>query len=379
MMRRHHLLGDRPSTLERVAHDLVGLHSSDPATVFVSLGLRTGSKPPAIEEALYEQQALVRLHAMRRTLWVMTPAHAAMVQSAVTPAVAAAERRRIAKGLAAAGLDEDADAWLSRVMGAIEAVVDDQPGISTRQLSDVVPGASQRVRVGGPKWGGELPVLSRLVSLLAMEGRIVRDRPAGSWVSSQYTWTTSSLELDPSDRASIRARLASDWLRSFGPATFDDIAWWFGWGVGKTRSALSEVDHEIVLCEGIEMLAHSDDLEATPEHAPACVLLPSLDPSVMGWKRRDWILGEHGGRLFDRNGNAGPIVLIDGRAVGAWGQTPEGAVVAEVFEDVGAEGSSLVEGAAAALEGWLDGVVVRPRFPSPASREMADRLGTGGR
>ena len=63
-------------------------------------------------------------------------------------------------------------------------------------------------------------------------------------------------------------------------------------------------------------------------------LLPGLDPTVMGWKERDWYLGPHAARLFDRNGNAGPTVWSDGRVVGGWGQRRDGVVEAELLEPV---------------------------------------------
>jgi hypothetical protein len=61
-------------------------------------------------------------------------------------------------------------------------------------------------------------------------------------------------------------------------------------------------------------------------------LLPALDPTVMGWKERDWYLGGHAGDLFDRNGNAGPTVLHNGKVVGGWAQRPDGEVVYELQE-----------------------------------------------
>ena len=42
-----------------------------------------------------------------------------------------------------------------------------------------------------------------------------------------------------------------------------------------------------------------------PTAGPGLALLPVLDPTVMGWKERDFYLGGHGPALFDRNGNAG--------------------------------------------------------------------------
>lgn len=374
LMRRHHLLEDTAPSTGDVVRDLVGLHSSDPATVFLAACARTGQGLDSVDDALYGADSLVRLHGMRRTLWVMTREHAALAQTGVSSDIAVKERRRVVKGLADAGLAGDPDAWLDERMSETESVVADMPGISTREITDSVPGARQPVVLGGPKWGGEVPVSSRLLSLLAMEGRIVRGRPAGSWLSSQYVWMPvdgGEPEVSPEE---ARASLVRDWLATFGPASFDDIAWWFGWGIRKTRAALGELTLDASIHDGRELLVLEGDTEPTPEHPPTATLLPSLDPSIMGWKDRGWMLGPHESSLFDQNGNAGPIVLLDGRAIGTWSQQPDGAVITHHLEDLGTEGEALVEAAAQGLTTLLDGVIVRPRFPSPASRGLAGRL-----
>jgi len=41
-----------------------------------------------------------------------------------------------------------------------------------------------------------------------------------------------------------------------------------------------------------------------------------IDPTVMGWQQRGFYLGPHHDRLFDRTGNAGSTVWVDGRVAG---------------------------------------------------------------
>ena len=69
------------------------------------------------------------------------------------------------------------------------------------------------------------------------------------------------------------------------------------------------------------------DEDAVRPTAPWVALLPALDPTTMGWQGRGWYLGPHGPRLFDRSGNAGPTVWVDGHIVGGWAQRPDGEVV----------------------------------------------------
>ena len=90
----------------------------------------------------------------------------------------------------------------------------------------------------------------------------------------------------------------------------------------------------------------------------------------MGWKHRDWYLGDHRSRIFDTNGNGGPTVWIDGRIVGGWAQRKTGEVVFRLLEDVGAERTAEVAERAADLEGVLDKARVVVRFPGPLDREL---------
>ena len=69
-----------------------------------------------------------------------------------------------------------------------------------------------------------------------------------------------------------------------------------------------------------------DDVE------PWAALLPVLDPTVMGWKQRDFYLGAHAPHLFDSNGNAGTTAWWDGRIVGCWVQDDAGVVEVRTLE-----------------------------------------------
>ena len=98
---RHRLTESlRIDDVAAIADGLVALHSPDPATVHMSVLVRM-SKPSigAVEHALYEQRSIVRHHAMRRTLWVMTPAVARLAFDAATAKVARAERKRTVAAL----------------------------------------------------------------------------------------------------------------------------------------------------------------------------------------------------------------------------------------------------------------------------------------
>jgi hypothetical protein len=115
----------------------------------------------------------------------------------------------------------------------------------------------------------------------------------------------------------------------------------------------------------------ADDLEATDAPEPSAALLPTLDPTTMGWKERDWYLGPHAATLFDSNGNAGPTVWWEGRVVGGWAQRRDGEIVFRLLEDVGAEAVRAVETEVARMADWLGTVRFSPGFLPPFQRELA--------
>jgi hypothetical protein len=81
----------------------------------------------------------------------------------------------------------------------------------------------------------------------------------------------------------------------------------------------------------------------------------------MGWKHRDFYLGPHRPHLFDRNGNAGPTVWVDGRAVGGWAIRDDGSVGLDLLEDVDGGAAVALDGHVRELAAFLDGAVVKAR------------------
>ena len=75
-------------------------------------------------------------------------------------------------------------------------------------------------------------------------------------------------------------------------------------------------------------------MEAVEPVEPWVALLPGLDPTTMGWKERDWYLPDAGADTFDRMGNAGPTVWVDGRVVGGWAQAADGEIRTRYLVDV---------------------------------------------
>lgn len=376
---RHRLApGARADAPEDVAGALVAVHSSDPVSVYLGLRARLSSSDvAAIERSLYETRRLVRLIGMRRTLYVVPAEFAPSVQAAVTRGLGVAERHRLVRNLEGAGIGgDDPASWLRDLERATLGAIERRGEAAAAELTRDVPGLREQIPVGaGKPWQGTFGVSTRVLWLLAMEGRIVRTRPRGSWISSQYRWTPAERWLpgglgDGSDEVA-RAEVVRRWLAANGPGTLADLRWWTGFTARRVREALATVGAAEVELDGAQGYVLADDLDGSPAPEPWVALLPALDTTTMGWADRDWYLGPHRPLIFDRNGNAGPTVWVDGRVVGGWTQRRDGEVAVRLLEDIGREAAAAIDREAEALRSWIGPARFVARFRTPLDRLLA--------
>ncbi|MDP4506333.1 winged helix DNA-binding domain-containing protein [Nonomuraea turcica] len=370
-----HRLAVKAATPEEAAASVVALHGTDPATVFLSAGARLAAPgPEPVERALYADRTLVRMHGMRRTVFVVPAELVPVVHYSSNLVIARRERASTLKAFGAGGWDE---AWLKDVEESVLRILAEVGEATTQELSALEPRLREQVRVSvGKPYEGVISVGSRLLGLMAMEGLLVRcGRASATWISSIHRWGLAP-EMRELAAAEAQAELVRRWLAGFGPGTETDLKWWTGWTLTEVRRALAAVGAaEVELDEGVGYVLPGD-LDEVPEPEPWAALLPALDPTPMGWQARDWYLPPaHRAELFDRSGNVGPTVWWDGRVVGGWAQRADGEVVWRLLADVGAEAAAAVEAAvheqAAGLAAWLGGVKVTPRFRTPLERELS--------
>jgi len=373
---RHHLAGTAKAGVVEVARDLVGLHATDPATVYLAARARMlDPRVAAVEQALYEDRALVRILGMRRTMFIEPVELMGVVQAACTDAIATQQRRLLVDLVGRAGLADDPPGWIEDVEKVAVNALEARGGATAAELAKDDPRLAQQIVFAeGKPYEGRQSVVSRILLLLAAEGRIVRGRPRGSWVSGQYRWSVVDAWLPGGVPAwslqEAQAELVRRWLRGFGPATIADVKWWTGLPMGQVRRAVAETGAVEVDLDGTPGLVLPDDLDPVPAPEPWVALLPALDPTTMGWAGRDFYLDPHRPALFDRNGNAGPTIWLNGHVVGGWAQRGTGEVVLRLLEDVGTDATEAIEAEAARLTAWLTPLRVTPRFRTPLEREL---------
>jgi hypothetical protein len=378
---RHGLAGQpRPADPAEAARRVVALHGTDPATVFLSVRARTSPPvtPAAIEDSIYERRDLIRMLAMRRTVWLVPAPSVPLVQAAATDRVARDQRARLLTHLRDYAAMADPEPFLADVEKSVLAIfADRREPLTASEISAAEPRLRTTLLMAqGKSYEANTPITSRVLLVLAAQGHIVRGRPIGSWLSQQYRWSRTedwlpALDRTPPGDREARAGLASQWLTAFGPAPAADLKWWTAWTAAQVKQALADLGTVEVDLEGRPGVALPDDLEDTPDPGRWIAFLPALDPTTMAWADRHWYLADHAGSLFDTNGNAGPTIWHDGRIVGAWAQRKSGELATRLLEDVGREAESQVESEAARVADWLGEVRVIPRFRSPAERELS--------
>lgn len=376
---RHALAGSaRVVTPEDAARAVVCLHSTEPPSVHLACWARSEqSGIDDVERALYEARSLIRQQGMRETLFVLPRDLVPAVWGSAAARIAASHRRRLIRNLerwgpAAGGTGE---AWLADAERAVLAHLSDGVPRTSAQVRAQVPEVGGMIeQAPGASWGGKMAIAPKVLAQLSMAGAVARGANAGPWYASRPTWTTTGVWWEgvvPErlDAEAGYAELVNRWLWSYGPGTVDDIAWWLGGTKTAVRTALDDLGaRPVALEDGTEAWLRDDDVDPVASPEPWAALLPLLDPTVMGWKGRDFFLGAHGPVLFDSVGNAGTTAWVDGRVVGVWVQDETGTVRLRLLEEVSPTARAALDAEIRRLDNWLGGQRVFTVYPSPAMK-----------
>jgi hypothetical protein len=363
---RHGLApGHRLDSVRAVTRAMTVLHATEAATVHLAVAARSEDlTPEQVDSELYDARRVVKQLAMRRTLFVFPRELLPAAWGSASARVAGSERRRIAKAIAGAGLADDGDAWLDAARRATLERLADGPA-TTAELRAQVPQLAGMIGGDTDKpWDRPVPVAPWVLTHLGLEGAVLRGRNTGHWRLNKPTWVRAEdwLGTVPAalDEAAGYAALVAAWLATFGPGTAADIQWWLGSTKTAVTRALADVGAvEVALDDGSTGWVGADDVDQVGPVEPWAALLPSLDPTVMGWKARGFYLApDHVPYLFDTNGNAGTTAWWDGRVVGCWVQDDLGTVRLSLLDDVGRDAHAALEREAQRLTSWLDGTVI---------------------
>jgi hypothetical protein len=179
-----------------------------------------------------------------------------------------------------------------------------------------------------------------------LDGLIVR----GPMVEGEHAFVlaTDWLGQRPKlDRDRALAELTRRYLCGHGPADDRDLARWAQIPLRDARAGLQAIAGELVeRADGLVDVARPE-----PAPLPPPRLLGPFDPLLLGWRSREFVLGDAVG-VVTMNGIFRPIALVRGRAAGTW-TMPGGRVVLDLWEPQPRSVLAALKREAAAVEGYL--------------------------
>ncbi len=311
LLQKQHLAnGSKTADILTISDDISGLHATGPTTPYLSLFARSKTfLKENLENELYVKKRLGRIRCMRGTLHVLT--------EEMIPIAFAATRRMLQKGikdfLALRGISTREYEKTSRSILSILRGIE----LTSSEIA-------KRLRTNA-----NVPLI---VEQMCEQGLLIRGRPRRGWRDRVNKYSVFSevfprIDLFSMDETEAKTLLIHHYLRSYGPATENDIAWWIGVSKTETQEALTNLQDQIERVTisdlpGDYVILKSDQKAMSGMKIPqnrSLNLLPAPDPYLMGYKDRErYLSGEYRERVFDRSGNATSTILLDGKVIGVW-------------------------------------------------------------
>ena len=323
---KQHLTDDsRIDDVVQIVKDVGGLHATGSKVPYLSLFARTRNfVKESLDEELYVKRNLGKIRCMRGTLYILT--------KEMIPIAYAATRKTNEK--------------LSKRYAEFRGVSYEKYEEFSKSILDVLKGKEMTAAEIQKTLKTQLDV-SAILYLMCDQGFVIRSRPRKYSLFHEYF---PNMDLTKMNEREARILLVQHYLSSFGPATENDIAWWTGLGKTRVQEALNKIQKKTVRVEisnvkgNFIMLRSDENLIKTqaPSKRRTVNLLPSLDPYLMGYKKRERYLNhKHYDRVFDRSGNVTSTILLDGRVVGVWDFTEDLEPLVKLFLLEEVEGSML--------------------------------------
>lgn len=282
-----------------------------------ALGMRArsaGLSAASVNRALKDERSIVRTWLMRGTLHVVAAEDVRWLVDLLGPVFSRTATRRHAQ----LGLDDDLK---TRGVAAIRRILSDSEPLTRYELVDRL----RRWKVTlDPKT--QAPI--HLIGLAALQGILCLgpDRDDGD---ATYVLMDDWVPPGPArSRETALTELGRRYFAAYGPATVEDLSAWSGLSMIDARSAVSGARAGLadVMIQGRPgfLLKELLKFDAKPRKTDVR-LLPAFDTYLLGYRRRDLAMPIPLQRRLQRGGGwLHPAVVINGRAVAAWGLRKSG-------------------------------------------------------
>lgn len=292
-----HLDRRKASVLE-VLHDSIGCYATPPVS-YLELAARVPNFKKKQLDELYSKRKVVGLRTLRGSAFLV-PVDLLPI---VVPATRERNERAFSNYVDRVLVVDGYETWASRIEDL---------------LSDGVHRTVPEIKAALDVPGEDAKGLKFVINQMSTECRLVGTGEPKSWRSGRNAVTLWSdwlpdVDVWSPDPGEARIEVARLYLRSHGPATVDDLAWWSGMTLGQAREAIDGCD-AVDLSDGMFKVGGT-----TRGKVPPLRLLPVWDALMVTWKDRSRFLAEEiGPFVYDRDGNATSVVLDGGKVAGVW-------------------------------------------------------------
>lgn len=301
-----------------------------------------------VREALWQDKTLVKTWLMRGTLHLI-PGKDLPLYTAAT------SKRWVRINNAWLKFMQVSEPEVWQLVDAMGAALSGTPMSREELIDKVARDRPARIRAALKSgWGGMLKPAARngLLCFGPSRGQNVTFVRPPEWLGS---WR----KVDPEDAL---VEVARRYLRTYGPATKEDFArWWGNWpGVGVAAWNGLAPELATVSVEGYKAQMLSADLTSLPSPSAdvSVQLLPNFDPYLMGHNNRDHLFDPaHRWKVSRVAGWISPVVLAGGRVVGTWGHVASGKtmrITVEPFKSLPVNVKSEVRARAESIARALD-------------------------
>lgn len=297
-----------------VVSALGGLHAQMMSAAELQVWARVNdADPEAVQNALWRDRTLVKTWVFRGTLHLVTAQDFPLYVAALSTL----KHFRRASWQKYHGVSSDE---LDAIIEGARVLLTDQ-GQTREQLANALaahtrlPKLAELLRSG---WGMVLKPVAFQGDLCfgPSDGQNVTFVRPARWLGE---WTPIAPE-------TAVPEAARRFLRTYGPATVDEFARWFGFEPSAAKRAFRALKDEIVEVDvkGWKASALAESAEAMqalkPLTAPVVNLLPNFDPYTLAVARHsDALLPDaFKGRVYRPQGWISPVVLVNGSIAGVW-------------------------------------------------------------
>jgi hypothetical protein len=270
----------------------------------VGLRMARAVSEAAVERAIADR-SVVRSWPMRGTIHLIPAEDARWILRLLAPRVdqkAAANYRRA--GLSRETINQAGDVIARTLVGTLRTRAELYSALSTAGIPTSASNGEQRGMHLLVHWARH-----GLICITPRRGKQPTFGLLDEWVPNG------------SDLSGIEAlaEMARRYLRSHGPATVDDFAWWTGVTKKEARSALEVVRREFdqMTLDGVEHWWSAG--ENPGGESPRAFLLPPFDEYTIAYVDRSAVVDHD--RLASSGYGIGSNLIIDGRLAGLWKRT----------------------------------------------------------